>query len=336
MKKAKRPVAKPSKKKETIPAIKLGGLWFSQKEARRVKKEAKTIKDGAKAPNTEDKKTAVKNISKKPAPPAKKPAPPAKKTTPVQAKKKTPVQKKKATPIQKKKATPVQKKKATQPEKKTAPVQTKKEKPVQTKKATQPEKKTAPDPEAPEVAEVPAPAPAVPETPAPAAEATPAPAETNVKAFDPMDYPDLDDQPEWQQAEEDHEPFSEAELALFRDNLRVLRAKLSGKAASLQSQSLHRYDEVNNAEDGTDAMTRNTELKKASLDEDQIKQIDMALLALENGTYGICQNCGGKIGTKRLLAIPFAKFCIQCQAEMEEQEARRGPSSDSETSGYDD
>ena len=154
------------------------------------------------------------------------------------------------------------------------------------------------------------------------------------KPFDPFDYPEYDDEPEWQQGED--EPFSDNELALFRENLRVLRAKLSGKAASLQSQSLHRYDEVNNAEDGTDAMLRNTELKKASLDEDQIKQIDMALLALEKGSYGVCHNCGRKIGAKRLLAIPFAKFCIQCQSEMEEQEARRGPATDSDASGYDD
>ena len=155
------------------------------------------------------------------------------------------------------------------------------------------------------------------------------------KPFNPDDVPDFGDDLDLPPPPDDT-PFTDEELARFRENLRELRAKLSGKAASLQSQSLHRYDEVNNAEDGTDAMTRNTELKKAALDEDQIKQIDAALVALGNGTYGFCQNCGRKIGTKRLLAIPFAKFCIQCQSDMEDEAARRGPAVDPDTATYED
>jgi len=37
-----------------------------------------------------------------------------------------------------------------------------------------------------------------------------------------------------------------------------------------------------------------------------------ALLRIENGTYGICANCGNPIGENRLKALPTATLCIDC------------------------
>jgi len=47
------------------------------------------------------------------------------------------------------------------------------------------------------------------------------------------------------------------------------------------------------------------------------EQIDEALLRLEDGTYGICEDCGREISEERLQAVPFARRCIQCQAKAE-------------------
>ena len=47
------------------------------------------------------------------------------------------------------------------------------------------------------------------------------------------------------------------------------------------------------------------------------EQIDEALLRLEDGTYGICEDCGREISEDRLQAVPFAQRCIQCQAKAE-------------------
>ncbi|MEL7062011.1 MAG: TraR/DksA family transcriptional regulator [Acidobacteriota bacterium] len=41
--------------------------------------------------------------------------------------------------------------------------------------------------------------------------------------------------------------------------------------------------------------------------------IDAALLRMEQGTYGVCQNCGQLIGVERLRAVPWAQYCIECQ-----------------------
>lgn len=48
-----------------------------------------------------------------------------------------------------------------------------------------------------------------------------------------------------------------------------------------------------------------------------LKNVEHALERLEEGTYGICEECGQEIGEKRLQAIPFAQYCVGCQREKE-------------------
>lgn len=45
--------------------------------------------------------------------------------------------------------------------------------------------------------------------------------------------------------------------------------------------------------------------------------IDEALTRLNEGTYGICAECGIEISERRLEAVPFAKLCVECQAREE-------------------
>ncbi len=48
-----------------------------------------------------------------------------------------------------------------------------------------------------------------------------------------------------------------------------------------------------------------------------IRDIQRALRKLREGTYGKCDDCGGRIGKRRLQARPFAALCIQCKTEQE-------------------
>ena len=45
--------------------------------------------------------------------------------------------------------------------------------------------------------------------------------------------------------------------------------------------------------------------------------IEEALASLEEGTYGRCAECDAEISEKRLEALPFAKYCIECQTRLE-------------------
>jgi DnaK suppressor protein len=48
-----------------------------------------------------------------------------------------------------------------------------------------------------------------------------------------------------------------------------------------------------------------------------LSEIDAALKRIEDGTYGICTNCGKQIPEERLEARPWATLCIDCQRERE-------------------
>jgi DnaK suppressor protein len=49
-------------------------------------------------------------------------------------------------------------------------------------------------------------------------------------------------------------------------------------------------------------------------------RITDALRKLEDGTFGICEECGKPIPEKRLMARPIARLCIKCKEEQEKQE----------------
>lgn len=51
----------------------------------------------------------------------------------------------------------------------------------------------------------------------------------------------------------------------------------------------------------------------------KLNAIEAALEKLRNGTYGLCEECGGEINKKRLKILPFARYCIACQEEIEKR-----------------
>jgi len=52
---------------------------------------------------------------------------------------------------------------------------------------------------------------------------------------------------------------------------------------------------------------------------EQLLLIDEALKRLEHGLFGVCQTCQAEIGGKRLQAIPWTPYCINCQEKAEEE-----------------
>jgi len=49
----------------------------------------------------------------------------------------------------------------------------------------------------------------------------------------------------------------------------------------------------------------------------EMRQLRQALARFEDGTYGLCEECGQPIGASRLLARPEARLCIDCQTRAE-------------------
>ena len=51
-----------------------------------------------------------------------------------------------------------------------------------------------------------------------------------------------------------------------------------------------------------------------------LREVVTALQKIEEGSYGSCERCGEAISDKRLEALPFARYCIECQRAVEEEE----------------
>jgi DnaK suppressor protein len=68
-----------------------------------------------------------------------------------------------------------------------------------------------------------------------------------------------------------------------------------------------------------DERDRELSLLLSGRDKEKLLAINEALEKLGEGTYGICEECGDRIGTGRLKVMPLAKFCVSCQAKLEKE-----------------
>jgi DnaK suppressor protein len=63
--------------------------------------------------------------------------------------------------------------------------------------------------------------------------------------------------------------------------------------------------------------SKNVMLAVSENESRQLALIDEALLRIDDEEYGPCQNCQNDINPKRLAAIPWARYCLNCQELLE-------------------
>ena len=54
-------------------------------------------------------------------------------------------------------------------------------------------------------------------------------------------------------------------------------------------------------------------LNRNTIDIKLLREINDSLMRIEHGTYGVCAECDEPISTKRLDALPWARYCVTCQ-----------------------
>lgn len=65
-------------------------------------------------------------------------------------------------------------------------------------------------------------------------------------------------------------------------------------------------------------LSEDLRIQKLGADQDTLNKIDEAIRKLDEGTYGLCDDCGEEISAGRLKLLPFAIRCRDCQEDHEE------------------
>jgi DnaK suppressor protein len=67
-------------------------------------------------------------------------------------------------------------------------------------------------------------------------------------------------------------------------------------------------------------------IKLVDIRQEELIKMDAAERKLNEGTYGICEECGADISEERLAALPYAVRCLQCEERFETTDVQgRGP-----------
>lgn len=87
----------------------------------------------------------------------------------------------------------------------------------------------------------------------------------------------------------------------------TLKKSQRDASGDLSGYSFHMADQA------TDDYDVEFSLGRATEDQRLLFKVDEALKRVKEGTYGMCQQCGGKIAKERLKALPYTDVCIECQ-----------------------
>ncbi|MCL2484850.1 MAG: TraR/DksA family transcriptional regulator [Endomicrobia bacterium] len=112
--------------------------------------------------------------------------------------------------------------------------------------------------------------------------------------------------------------MNKKDLAFFKKILLQKKTELLNKVNNIQKELESDSDTVG---DEIDTASINSEkemyFELAANDKITLDAINEALAKIENGKYGKCACCNGAISIERLKAIPWGRYCIQCQEEAE-------------------
>ena len=117
--------------------------------------------------------------------------------------------------------------------------------------------------------------------------------------------------------------LSPAEINKFKIMLLEKRNELLGNVNSMETETLRRdRSDLSNmpihmADLGTDNYEIDNIIGLMDSERKMLAEIDEALGRIEDGTYGICLGAGEQIPKQRLMAIPWARYCVSCATNLE-------------------
>jgi DnaK suppressor protein len=114
--------------------------------------------------------------------------------------------------------------------------------------------------------------------------------------------------------------LDEGQLALLKSILEQRIAALAGGPAAAGLRDLPVQEiETSPADKATVRLLNDLALEAAGHNAAQMRILKRALAKFDDGSYGLCEECGNEIGFSRLQARPEARLCITCQTRAEKR-----------------
>jgi RNA polymerase-binding protein DksA len=120
--------------------------------------------------------------------------------------------------------------------------------------------------------------------------------------------------------------LTDKQISEFKERLLALRDRVSGEYSTLSRDNVAANQrDASLSDQGTDTFDREMELNMMGSEQEVLFEIDAALRRIEKGTFGICELTGQPIDIERLNALPYVRYTVRAQSELEKGRARYRP-----------
>jgi RNA polymerase-binding protein DksA len=123
--------------------------------------------------------------------------------------------------------------------------------------------------------------------------------------------------------------FNKKELEYFKKLILKIKEKILDEIKHISEDTLKKSQKdaagdisgytYHMADVATDTYDREFSLGLASNERQSLYELDDALKKIEEGTFGICEECKSLITKTRLKVVPFARLCVKCQEKKEKR-----------------
>lgn len=121
--------------------------------------------------------------------------------------------------------------------------------------------------------------------------------------------------------------MKKAEMKVYKQRLLEVRARLRGDVHAMADAALNKtrseasgdlsYMPIHMADMGTDNFDQEFTLNLMETEEGTLDLVESALERIEEGLYGFCVECEGRIPKTRLNVLPYTPYCVKCAGKLE-------------------
>ena len=113
----------------------------------------------------------------------------------------------------------------------------------------------------------------------------------------------------------------EEKLMAARKTLWDMKEKLvaEGLGKSLPEDLIRSFDIGDEGDRADHESANDVNILLSARDKEKLLAIEEAMEKIQEGAYGVCEECGDEIGSGRMRVMPLAKLCVNCQSRFEKE-----------------